>query len=123
VEWTFRLPGDLLLPKRTPLKHLLRKICADFYARSQVYQRKRGFVLPLSTWLEGPLREMMEENLRWLGGSGLLDRAGIKVVRRLFEDEPDSPAWSRVWALVTLGHWLRAHTGSFHLAARTGQPA
>src|SRR5215469_4335600 len=30
VEWTFRLPGDVLLPKGTPLKYLLRKICADF---------------------------------------------------------------------------------------------
>lgn len=31
VEWAFRLPGDVLLPKRAPLKYLLRKICADVY--------------------------------------------------------------------------------------------
>ena len=123
VEWAFRLPGDVLLPRRAPLKYLLRKICADLYTKSQVHQPKRGFVLPFGAWLVGPLREMMEENLRFLRGSGLLDPAGIEVVRRLFEDEPDGPAWSRVWALVTLGQWLKTRTASSRVPARAGQPA
>jgi asparagine synthase (glutamine-hydrolysing) len=123
VEWAFRLPGDVLLPRRAPLKYLLRKICADLYTKSQVHQPKRGFVLPFGAWLVGPLREMMEENLRFLRGSGLLDPAGIEVVRRLFEDEPDGPAWSRVWALVTLGEWLKTQKASSRVPARAGQPA
>jgi hypothetical protein len=66
---------------------------------------------------------MMEENLRFLRGSGLLDPAGIEVVRRLFEDEPDGPAWSRVWALITLGQWLKTQKASSRVPARAGQPA
>jgi hypothetical protein len=80
-------------------------------------------VLPFGAWLVGPLREMMQENLRFLGGSGLLDPAGIENVRRLFLDEPAGPAWSRVWALVTLGQWLKTRTGSARVAAHAGQPA
>ena len=123
VEWAFRLPGDVLLPRRAPLKYLLRKICADLYTKSQAHQPKRGFVLPFGAWLVGPLHEIMQENLRFLGGSGLLDPAGIENVRRLFQDEPDGPAWSRVWALVTLGQWLKTRTASSRVAAHADQPA
>ena len=117
VDWAFCLPGDVLLPRRSPLKYLLRKICGDLYAKSQVRQPKRGFVLPFGAWLVGPLREMMEESLGFLRGSGHLDPTGIGVVRRQFEEEPEGPAWSRVWALVTLGHWLRTRNASSHLPA------
>jgi len=120
VEWAFRLPGDVLLPRGTRLKYLLRKICADLYTKSQARQPKRGFVLPFGAWLVGPLREMMEENLCFLTGSGLLDPAGIENVRSLFEDEPHGPAWSRVWALVTLGQWLKTRTAFSPVAAQAG---
>jgi asparagine synthase (glutamine-hydrolysing) len=123
MEWASRLPGDMLLPRRTPLKYLLRKICGDLYTKSQERQAKRGFVLPFGAWLLGPLREMMEENLLFLRGSGLLNPAGIEVIRKHFEDEPDGPAWSRVWALVTLGQWLKSQKAYFRVPAHADQPA
>src|ERR1017187_3866141 len=123
VEWAFRLPGDVLLPRRAPLKYLLRKICADLYTKSQAHRFLRGFAQPVGAWLLGPKREMMEENLRFLGSSGLLDPAGIEVVCRLFHDEPEGPAWSRLWALVTLGQWLKTRTTSSRVAAHADQPA
>jgi asparagine synthase (glutamine-hydrolysing) len=107
VEWAFRLPGSVLLPGGAPLKHLLREICADLYSAPQKLQPKRGFTLPFGPWLIGPLRETMEENLRAVRDSGLIDPAGIDRMCELFLDEPMSAAWSRVWALVSLGHWLR----------------
>ena len=107
VEWAFRLPGNVLLPKNAPLKYLLRNICSDLYTKSQLKQPKRGFALPFAAWLRGPLRELMEENLGYLRCSGILDPAGISLVRKLFDNEPTGPAWSRVWALVTLGSWLQ----------------
>lgn len=106
VDWAFRLPGNVLLPKKAPSKHLLRKICADLYTKSQLRLPKRGFVLPFAAWLRGPLRELMEENLRFLRGSGLLEVTGIDLIRKMFDDEPSGPAWSRVWALVVLANWL-----------------
>jgi len=106
IEWAFRLPGDVLLPKGTPLKYLLRKICAEVYGKLPIASSKRGFVIPISAWLRGPLREVMEVSLRTLRDSGLLDPTGIDDVQELFRREPNSPAWSRLWALVTLGFWL-----------------
>jgi hypothetical protein len=60
-------------------------------------------------WLRGPLRETMEESLRSLENSGLIDPAGIAPITGTFLREPRSPAWSRVWAMVTLGHWFEQH--------------
>jgi len=106
IEWSFRLPGDVLLPKRSPLKYLLRQICADIYGKLPIASSKRGFVIPMADWLRGPLREVAAESLRTLRDSGLLDTAGIDDIEEIFRREPGSPAWSRLWALVTLGFWL-----------------
>jgi asparagine synthase (glutamine-hydrolysing) len=123
VDWAFRLPGNILLPRKAPLKHLLRKVCSDLYTKSQLKQPKRGFALPFAGWLQGPLRELMEENLHFLSGAGLLDPAGINLVRKLFNDEPNGPAWSRVWALVVLANWLKMRRLCPQAAVLGGQPA
>ena len=106
IEWAFRLPGDVLLPKRAPLKFLLRQMCANVYENLPIASSKRGFVIPISEWLRGPLREVAEGSLSRLHDSGLFNPAGINEVLELFRREPDSPAWSRLWALVTLGFWF-----------------
>lgn len=107
LEWAFRLPGDVLLPRGAPSKYLLRKMCPDLFDGVQLRQRKRGFVLPMAEWLRGPLRNIMEENLTYLRASGLVIPAAVDRVTSMFHREPKGPAWSRVWALVTLGHWLQ----------------
>ncbi len=109
VDWAFRLPGDLLLPKGAPSKHLLRTMCEGLYTPAQLKQGKRGFMPPIGLWLLGPLRETMEESLRSLKNSGLIDPSGIAPITQTFLREPRSPAWSRVWAMVTLGHWFAQH--------------
>lgn len=109
VDWAFRLPSGVLLPKGAPSKYLLRTMCANLYSRAQTEQGKRGFMPPIGLWLLGPLRETMEESLRSLKNSGLIDPAGIAPITQTFLREPRSPAWSRVWAMVTLGHWFEHH--------------
>lgn len=107
VEWAFRLPGETLLPKGAPGKFLLREMCADFYTPAQSRQSKLGFNLPISSWLLGPLRDVMEESLGQVKDTGLLIPEGVDGVKAAFLQEPQSSAWSRVWSLVTLGQWLK----------------
>ncbi|MFL6304340.1 MAG: asparagine synthase (glutamine-hydrolyzing) [Candidatus Sulfotelmatobacter sp.] len=107
AEWALGLPGNVLLPRGAPQKYLLRKMCSSLYTSAQLKQPKRGFALPFAAWLQGPLRELVEENLRSLRLSGLLDPRGIDLLRKMFDMEPNGPAWSRVWALVVLGTWLQ----------------
>jgi hypothetical protein len=84
-------------------------MCASLYTPAQLEQGKRGFMPPIGLWLRGPLRETMDEGLRWLEDSGLIDSGGIPPIIQTFLREPNSPAWSRVWAMVTLGHWFKQH--------------
>ncbi|HEX6823571.1 MAG TPA: asparagine synthase (glutamine-hydrolyzing) [Candidatus Sulfotelmatobacter sp.] len=107
TEWALGLPGNVLLPQGAPQKYMLRKMCASVYTKTQLKQPKRGFALPFAAWLQGPLRELMERNLRLLRLSGLLDPRGIDLLRKMFDAEPNGPAWSRIWALVVLGSWLQ----------------
>ena len=98
-------------------------MCADVFDPRQLRQPKRGFVLPIAKWLRTSLRETMEENLDWLRGCGVLERAGIDMIAEMFRREPDSPAWSRVWALVALGSWMRRGRESAQAAAVAGRSA
>ncbi|MBZ5684391.1 MAG: asparagine synthase (glutamine-hydrolyzing) [Acidobacteriia bacterium] len=112
MEWAFRLPGEVLLPQNAPSKYLLRKMCAELYSSSQRRHRKRGFTLPIAAWMQGPLSEFVADSLNYLSNSGLLEKRGIQHLWASFKDDPDSPAWSRVWALVSLSNWkLRRTTG------------
>jgi hypothetical protein len=69
---------------------------------------KRGFTLPLAAWLQTSLRDLMEDALSAVKQSGALERDGVDEIRDRFLREPASAAWSRVWALVALGAWLRS---------------
>lgn len=106
IEWSFKLPGNVLLPSGAEDKHLLRQMCEEFYSREQLQQAKRGFTPPLSLWMLGPLRDVMNESLSSLKGSGLMSVKGVDLLQRVFLREPHTAAWSRIWSLVALGHWI-----------------
>jgi len=52
-------------------KKILRRACADLYPPEIVGMRKRGFGVPLTQWLRGPLKEMLVDTLQ---GSACRDR-------------------------------------------------
>jgi asparagine synthase (glutamine-hydrolysing) len=106
AEWVFRLPGEVLLPAGAPSKHLLRKLCPRAFSDWQLRQQKKGFSLPFSSWLLGPLRDLVHDGLNALSRANIVEEKGVEGIYRSFMADPHSPVWSRLWALVTLGHWL-----------------
>ena len=88
-----------------------------FTGNCLIASSKRGFVIPISDWLRGPLREVAEDSLHSLHESGLLDPGGIDAVKEMFRREPNSPVWSRLWALVTLGFWLQTQRSAPQMAS------
>ena len=117
MEWAFRLPAEVLLPRNAPSKYLLRKMCAELYSSSQRRRRKRGFTLPIAAWMQGPLSNFVNDSLNYLSNSGLLEKQGIQHLWASFKNDPDSPAWSRVWALVSLSNWKLRRTGEMIAAS------
>jgi asparagine synthase (glutamine-hydrolysing) len=55
VEWSMRLPVSYKLRGRQT-KYLLRKTLCRYLPAELVFQRKRGFGVPVAEWLRGPLR-------------------------------------------------------------------
>jgi asparagine synthase (glutamine-hydrolysing) len=107
VDWVFSLPGHSILPAGQSGKYLLRKACADLYSERVTAQHKRGFVIPLSKWMNGPLREVVCAGLESLENSEFVRGEGVTELLNEFRRNPESPVWSRIWTLVVLGHWLQ----------------
>ena len=106
MDLLLSLPGEVIVPDGKPVKHLLREACKDLYTPEIENQPKRGFVVPLKRWMQGPLRDTVQHGLEVTRQSGLVDPKGVSLMYDLFCREPESPIWSRLWALVMLGHWL-----------------
>ena len=72
AELVLGLPASIRT-KRTDLKGLLREVVADVLPTELLHAPKRGFVIPLTLWLRGTLRPMVERLLsrKRLGEQGL----------------------------------------------------
>lgn len=100
------IPGSIRFPNGQNNKHLLCAAFGEFMPAEVLSQRKRGFVFPISRWMRSSLRELCETGLEKLRDSGLCDPKGVDAIWSAYLSEPDSPAWSRAWALCVTGTWL-----------------
>lgn len=115
MDWAFRIPSDVIQPRDKPAKHLLLEMCGDLLSNEQIGVPKRGFTLPIDSWLRGPLRGLRNEAIEALLDSGLVERAGVEAVSKAYAGDTYRSAWTRIWALVTLGHWLRTKSATVAL--------
>lgn len=79
-----RIPSSLKLPPGGPGKFILRKTLAR-KLNEPMSRPKKGFPVPLSAWLTGPLRKRIQDELFSSASAvcGLLDR---KLLRAAWED-------------------------------------
>lgn len=110
VEWACRLPSEVFLASGKSNKPLLRAMFASYYNTAQLKMAKSGFTPPLYNWLHGHFREMAEDSLATLKTAGFLTPGGIDRIWAAYLHNPQSAAWSRVWALVTLSFWINRLT-------------
>jgi asparagine synthase (glutamine-hydrolysing) len=109
LDLAHAIPGPVRLPAGAAGKHLLRTAFAPLLRPEILLQHKRGFVLPIRRWLAGPLRPWCERALAAVKDTGQLRPAGVDAVWQQFLAEPESPAWSRAFALAVLGEFLHRH--------------
>jgi asparagine synthase (glutamine-hydrolysing) len=105
VDFAFSLPADVKL-RGTRTKALLKRAAAGLLPQRLIHRRKRGFAIPLSRWLNGPLLPRVD---RALGTSPLWETNILS--REVFEGwfaEHRSRKCDRskpLWALLVLDHW------------------
>jgi asparagine synthase (glutamine-hydrolysing) len=105
VELAFQVPERFKVKNRRT-KLLLKKVAARRVPRECVYRPKEGFSIPMKTWLNGPLRPLLEE---------LLDGAALKkdglfrpeTVERLKQEHQANRANHShiLWALIVFQSW------------------
>jgi asparagine synthase (glutamine-hydrolysing) len=111
VEWAVSLPQGIR-SKGFTTKPILRALARRYLPPAVVAAPKRGFEIPLITWLRQDLHDMVNDVC--LSGNGLLrglfDRSYLEAL--LLERLPlDPDRWSRrVWILFMLALWQEAHT-------------
>lgn len=88
-------------------KAALRRAFADELPSQVASRGKRGFGVPLASWFRGELRQTAQDVLS--ADRGWFDRA---AAQRLLDDHVAGRADNghRLWTLVMLELWLRAHT-------------
>jgi len=112
-EFAWRLPFEYKVRGNTG-KWLLRQVLHRHVPQALVERPKRGFSVPLASWLRGPLRDWAE---------ALLDPTRLRQ-EGWFEPEPILQKWrehvsghrdwsSRLWGVLMMQAWLdRYHAGT-----------
>jgi len=104
VEYVLGLPEAA--KKRYPgPKGLLVEACKDLLPPSVYRRPKAGFVLPMRSWMLGPLASFVEEGLREAVSRRLLPQVWVNEISAAFQR--GRLHWTRVWSIVVLGHFAR----------------
>jgi asparagine synthase (glutamine-hydrolysing) len=117
IELSLRLdPFDCMRgdERKAPLRDLL----ARYVPADSIPRPKRGFAVPLGSWLRGPLRPLVEETL--FSGDlfpfGAFDRTALRAYWEEHLRGEQDRKWA-IWTLMALQWWARSHGRTVAAAA------
>jgi len=105
VEFAMRIPVELKIRNQEP-KWLLRQVLQRYVPRELFDRPKKGFSVPMSTWLRGPLRGWAETllDVRAIQQHGILEPAPIR--RKWNEHLAGTHDWGNaLWNVVMFQAW------------------
>lgn len=107
VEYVSGIRDQMKFP-HSPKKLLVDSL-GDLLPREIIDRPKMGFTFPWAIWMRQELKQMCEENLQALESVESIDYNEILNLWNRFLHNDPLVTWSRIWPLVTLGHWLKQH--------------
>lgn len=106
VEWSFSIPHETKM-RGNNTKPLLRKLAKKYLPPQVVEAPKRGFEVPLISWMRAELYDVVYDTC--LSRQGIIsDLFSQKYIRDLLSEKAkmDVNRWSKlVWKLFVLGVW------------------
>ncbi|HZU21684.1 MAG TPA: asparagine synthase (glutamine-hydrolyzing) [Terriglobales bacterium] len=84
-------------------KRALLAAAADLLPEGTALRRKQGFVLPMETWMRGPLRKYTRDGVNAAARTCL---PKLNAAKLLADFEAGRVKHSRVWQFAVLGHWF-----------------
>lgn len=109
VKLAFSIPSSFKI-KNFNLKYLLKKSFEKDLPEGFFDRKKKGFAVPLSRWLKGPLKNIVlnilsDENLK---RAPFFDKAEVrKILEDHFQNKKDNR--KLIWTLFVLTNWLNRH--------------
>jgi asparagine synthase (glutamine-hydrolysing) len=88
-------------------KHLLKTLAARLVPPSVVYRPKKGFAIPLASWLRGPLKRPLEVLLTHprFERRGYFEKSEVRS--RIARHMAGEDHAAKLWALLWLELWFR----------------
>lgn len=105
VEKMLAVPSHWKKDAHTP-KPILVNAAGKGLPDACVYRPKKGFVLPFEVWFKGVMRKDVEGFCQD-GGADIFDKRGLQNLWCQYQS--GKIAWSRIWGLFVLNHWLQEH--------------
>ncbi len=107
VKTCLRLPPSMKLHGGTT-KYVLRRCLEDVLPRRLLHRKKGGFIIPLETWMRGPLLPLIRETLtpRLLADMDLLSPERVATMVDAQVSGKRDFAY-QLFALLILGTWWR----------------
>ncbi len=106
IEFAESLPGNLKV-HRFKLKYLLKKTVERWLPKEIVYRQKRGFSVPIASWMRNELRPLVDETLaeEKLKQQGMFN---VRFVRGLLNEHWSGKADHRktLWTLFMFQLWF-----------------
>jgi asparagine synthase (glutamine-hydrolysing) len=106
VAGSAAIPGKWKVEGRTT-KSILRDAFKDLLPPEVARARKRGFAVPLDSWLRGPLRAMRDDHLRDRAARNHRILDAVEVERLIREHDQGADHGRALWTLIVLEAWKR----------------
>ncbi|HEY6159958.1 MAG TPA: asparagine synthase C-terminal domain-containing protein, partial [Bacteroidia bacterium] len=105
VEFVLSVPDKFKYP-HTPKKLLIDAM--DGALPVEIIDRpKMGFTLPFKEWMKRELKGFCEEKIKALSGRSCFNQNEVMQLWENFLKSDPAVAWSSIWYLVVLEHWLQ----------------
>ena len=107
VSQVMQMPGSWKMQGSNG-KLLLKQMLAGKVPDHVLSKPKKGFAVPLTDWLRGGLRPLLEDSLSSLSRRGLMNKRVLdQLTLEFFADKRDHKA--RMWQLLSLELWLQTY--------------
>ena len=110
IEHAWQIPFNMKakkIGKNYDQKYILKKVLFQYVPKNLIDRPKKGFAVPMSDWLRGPLKDWAENLLdeRKLKEDGLLNH---KLIRKKWKEHSEySRNWqSELWGILMFQEWL-----------------
>lgn len=107
VEYVLSVPDAIKYP--TFPKQLLVDSLHPMLPDAIVHRPKMGFTLPWEVWIKNELQTFCEHNIQHLAQRNIVDGPRLQRYWKRFQKGDPSIIWSRIWQLVSLGHWVEQY--------------